>query len=117
MRCPNDIEEIFQGEELFVEGCVYDDDNEALDITNVKIIAQVSSSKGVCCTFSTAEGSITKEPDQGVFSFTVPKTATQKMRGIYFVAVAIEINGEPLISNQYKAFEVQQSNISKSIAK
>ena len=117
MRCSNDIEEIYQGEELFVEGCVYDDDDETLDITNVRITAQVSSSKGVCCTFSTTEGTITKEPDQGVFSFTVPKTATQKMRGLYFVAVAIDINEESLISDQYKAFEVKQSNIRKSISK
>lgn len=120
MRCPNDIEEIYQGEQLFVEGCVADDDGEALDIASASITAQVSSNKGVCCTFSTAnedDYSITKEPDTGKFSFTIPASATQKMRGVYFVAMAIEYNGDPLISSQYKAFEVKPSHLSKTIAK
>lgn len=120
LRCPNDIEEIYQGEQLFIEGCLLDDDGEALDIAEISIVAQVSSNKGVCCTFSTAvegEYCITKEPDTGKFSFTIPPSATEKMRGTYFVAMAIEYNGDPLISSQYKAFEVKPSHLSKTITK
>lgn len=112
--CPNDIEEIYQGEELYIGGCVKDDDGDAFDISDTLIVAQITSRNGYRKIYSSEEGGrIIKEPDTGVFSFVIPKDETSKMRGLYFIAISIDVNGESLMSDQYKAFEVKISSISK----
>ena len=38
-ECPNEIEEIYQGEDLLIEGCIYDDNDEAMDIAGYTLVA------------------------------------------------------------------------------
>ena len=111
--CPHEVEEIYQGEELYIGGCLYDDDEEALDLASMVIKAQITSRNGYRKSYTSEDGGITKEPDKGVFSLVVTKDITAKMRGEYFIAFSVEVEGKPLVSELYKAFEVKQSSISK----
>lgn len=115
-ECPNEIEEIFQGEDLLIEGCVYDDNEEALDLKDYSLVADISSRESIACRFASDSEDeafrITKEADKGVFSFVVPASRTSVMRGNYFIAIkAVDPNGNLLISGLYSAFEVRSSKI------
>lgn len=115
-ECPNEIEEIYQGEDLLIEGCIYDDNDEVLDLEDYSLVADISSREGIACRFasdSTDEAfKITKEPDKGVFSFVVPASRTSVMRGMYFIAMkVVDPNGNQLVTSLYSAFEVRRSKI------
>ena len=117
-ECPNEIEEIFQGEELLVEGCIYDDDDEPMDLADYTVVAEISSREGLVCRFHSesekVEFKIEREPDKGVFSFVVPADITSVMKGMQFIAMmVVDPNGEKLITSLYSAFEVKRSNIGK----
>lgn len=117
-ECPNEIEEIYQGEDLLIEGCIYDDNDEAMDIAGYTLVADISSREGFVCQFHSGsekeEYKIVREPDKGIFSFVVPGDITSAIKGMHFIAMkVIDPNGDQLVTSLYSAFEVKRSNIGR----